>query len=112
MIKNESREVPGAIETETGMRKIRGYMLEHRYHVYVPTTIFDPKVAIIRAYKVEGGQLPDCPETVLATTSVPLSSMPTWNVENQALQISRLDKQKIIKALESLEKKLEPKKDY
>ena len=108
MTKNEFREVPGAIETDTGMRKLYGYMKSHRYHIYVPTTIFEPKVAIIRAYKVEGGQEPDRPETVLATTSVPLGSMPIWNVEYQAIQISRRDEQKIRKTLESLEEKLEP----
>ena len=108
MTKNEFREVPGAIETDTGMRKLYGYMKSHRYHIYVPTTIFEPKVAIIRAYKVEDGQEPDRPETVLATTSVPLGSMPIWNVEYQAIQKSRRDKQKIRKTMESLEEKLEP----
>ena len=51
-LEERAKEVPGVIEKYTGMRKISGYMKHHRYHIYVPTTIFDPKSAIIKVYEV------------------------------------------------------------
>ncbi|MBI4141666.1 hypothetical protein HY484_01950 [Candidatus Woesearchaeota archaeon] len=103
------KELPGEIEKLTGMRKLFGYMKDYRYHVYVPTTIFDPQAAILYVYEPENHykQKADAPEKVVVRKAVTLKSMPTWNVEYQCLQLSKQDEQKVKSALRNLEKRLE-----
>ena len=108
-LEEKAKEIPGAIENDTGMRKLYGYMKSHRYHVYVPTTIFEPKVAIIKVYNIENPEaLSDVPETVIREEYVRLASMPTWDVEYRCIQLSKRDQQKVSKVLKNLEKRLEP----
>ncbi len=108
-LEGRAKEVPGSIEKDTGMQKIQDYMKHHRYHVYVPTTIFDPKVAIIKAYKIEDHYIfSNTPETVIGEEYVPLASMPRWNLELRCLLLSRRDGRKVSDALKNLEKRLEP----
>lgn len=110
-LEERTKEIPGAIADDSGMRKYLGYMKHNRYHVYVPTTIFDLKCAVIKVYEVEyPGVIFPHPETVIGQKYVPLASMPVWNHVFQCLKLSRRDEQKVIKALENLEKKLEPDK--
>ncbi|MBI4141008.1 hypothetical protein HY485_04190 [Candidatus Woesearchaeota archaeon] len=103
------KEVPGAIEDDGGMRQYYGYMKHHRYHVYVPTTIFDPKAALIRVYKVENHskQLPDSPEEIIGQKWVLLKSLPTWDSDYRCFHLSRRDEKKIRRAVDNLERKLE-----
>lgn len=106
----KAKEVPGTIENDTGMRKLYGYMKDYRYHVYVPTTVFDPRVAIIKVYKIEDPGNPPLgiPETVITEVCIPLHSMPRL-VGPHSLQLSRRDGQKVSKVLKNLEKRLESK---
>ena len=90
--------MPGVIEDLPGMQKHYGYMKsKYRYHVYLPTSIFDPRSAIIKVYQPAdpSKQEADSPETVVEEAYVQLNSLPTWNIEYQCLQLSRRDKQKV-----------------
>lgn len=104
------KEIPGIIPDFLGMRKYLGYQKNRcRYHVYLPTTIFDPKAAIIRVYELEdlSKQSPDSPETIVQEEWVKLNSLPTWNVEYQCLQLSSRDERNVWQALRNLERELE-----
>ena len=113
----QQKEIPGKVKDFSGMRKYTGYLTsEYRYHVYVPTTIFDPQSAIIRAYKPKnvakdaGKQFTHTPELIVEEEWVKLALLPRWNVEYQCLELSRADQRKVNKALNNLEKKLERNK--
>src|SRR3989344_3867157 len=102
-LEERAKEIPEHIEKDTGMRKMYGYMKHNRYHVYVPTTIFDPKVAVIRVYEVADDHRPfvDIPEKIIGEDYIPLASMPTWNVAHQCLVLNERDEQKVSQALET-----------
>lgn len=107
---NRKKEMPGIITDFPEMQKYCGYMTsKYRYHVYLPTRIFDPRSAIIKVYQPAdlSKQEADSPETVVEEAWVQLKSLPTWNVKYQCLQLSRRDKQKVNAALRGLEKKFE-----
>ncbi|MFC1686818.1 hypothetical protein ACFL0E_00490 [Nanoarchaeota archaeon] len=109
-----NKELPGYTLEESGhpgMKLYNGHIEgDLRFRTYVPTTIFDPKVAILRVYRLEDAshQYPKVPEEVVARETVPLESMPYWDVGAQAVMLSGQDHESVVKACKTLEKKLLP----
>lgn len=92
-----------------GMHLYNGYLQDNfRFRAYVPTTIFDPKVAALIVYRLENycHQFPQVPEEVVARETVPLESMPYWDVRYQAIMLSRQDHESVMEASKNLEKKV------
>ncbi|GEM_PF-3633968 len=105
---NLERELPAdTLPNQPGMHLLSGYLAgKFRYRVYVPTTICDPLEAHIRMYKPDDfcKNKPDSPEIVVAKRVVALNSMPRWNVEYQAIDLSTRDKRRVLQELDHLER--------
>ncbi len=69
----------------------------YRFEVKVPTTIFDNKVAVIKAYK--GKRL-------VAETYFKLKKMPEWYVPCQCILLSKPDEKTLDKKTEELFRQL------
>ena len=79
----------------------------HRIRIYVPTTIYDHKIAQILAYETSGSNcMPTDAEKLVAVERVPLRSMPRWDTSLQALILSRVDERNVIQAANELERGL------
>jgi len=109
------KEIPPPVLPEyQGMHLYHGFISgdgegnEYRFRSYVPTTVYDAKVAILRMYQLEQSseQLPNVPERLLAEERVNLVSLPQWNVGYQALVLSTRDERKVRQTLGKLEKKV------
>lgn len=118
------KELPGHhLPNEEGMHLYGGYIMskplqgdndsdnecsEYRFRLYVPTTIFDYKRAVIKVYHMESAlhQTPEVPEEVVATEYVHLNSLPHWDRSYQALMLGSRDQRKVISVSKSLEKRL------
>ncbi len=104
------REIPPHnLENFRGMVLYSGYIIDDiRMRCYVPTTIFDPKVAVIVAYRLEASstQLPNVPELILDEKTVKLHSLPKWNREYQCLELNSEDEKRVHKICDNLEEKL------
>lgn len=71
-----------------------------RFEVKVPTTIFEPKVGVIRAYK--GRKFVD--EVYFS-----LKRMPEWYIPAQCIMLSKTDEKTLERTTEELFKKLKVK---
>ena len=69
----------------------------YRFEVKVPTTIFEPKVAVIRAYKNK---------SFVDEVYFELKSMPEWYVPCQCIMLSKPDENMLEKKTKELFKKL------
>lgn len=104
-----SKQIPPDKIRNTGMTLYAGAIIDNlRFRTYVPTTIYDPRVAEIRVYAVEDQteQRPTTPEELVKTEYVKLKSLPKWDVGAQCLTLSRRDEKKLLKALSKLEREL------
>ncbi len=72
----------------------------YRFEVKVPTTIFEPKVAVIRAYN--GNKFVD-------ELYFELDRMPEWYVPCQCIMLSKTDEKALEKKTKELFKKLKVK---
>ncbi|MBI1968497.1 hypothetical protein HYS49_01160 [Candidatus Woesearchaeota archaeon] len=98
-----------------GMWLYEGHMSgDLRIRTYVPTTIFNPLAAIIRAYYEADSsqQRPTVPEVLVDIQKVPLHSFPKWDVGAQTLLLSRADEREVIDACQQLEQKLLDAEDH
>ena len=111
-IDNGKREVPSIyLSCDQSMHSFFHYNKgDYRFFTYVPTTIFNHLVAVIRVYKVSKSNRPNLfptkPELIVATETVPLESMPKWNDKIQRIAITKRDMGAIKRASEQLENKL------
>ena len=105
------RELPGMVlPDEPTMHLYAGYMTSHyRIRTYVPTTIFDSLVAVIKVYQLDGisKQSPDEPELVVAVENVQLRHLPIWDIEGQCITLHSKDERAVLKATKKLERMLE-----
>lgn len=78
----------------------------YRFEVTVPTTIFESKVACIRAYeqKRAGHEYKD--DNVAAERCFRLKEMPTWNTLFQCIELSEKDMNNLEKITKRLVKSL------
>ncbi len=86
-----------------------GYITDDvRIRCYVPTTVFNKKVAVIKAYQMEkdSAQLPNIPELILAEKYVKLKSLPGYNRNQLRLELNKEDEQAVSIACDNLEEKL------
>jgi len=79
----------------------------HRIRIYVPTRVYDRKIAQILAYETSGGSnLPGEAEKLVAVERVKLKSMPRYDVPSNSLVLSRRDHRNVVKVARDLEAKL------
>lgn len=80
------------------MERYSGF-IEHgyRFEVQVPTTIFDDKVAVIKAY--DGKKCID-------EEYFMLRKMPAWNVPQQAIMLGKTDEKTLERRTKELMKRL------
>ncbi|MFH1065719.1 MAG: hypothetical protein V1734_04415 [Nanoarchaeota archaeon] len=80
------------------MERFYGFIADgYRFETLVPTTIFEEKVALIRAYKGRN---------LLIEKHVPLKEMPQWNPAFQCIELCKKDEKSLEQRTKALMKEL------